>query len=247
MKKLFIVLACMAGTGFSAVAEEGPGHCVKETKTQTAVDTLCEAAYSEKSILRQTAELRTVSSAVSDANASQDGPSVGYISVKNRAPKHTFHANAGYGWLASGETNLFEGSGSEENGIAYTAGYQYSWYSGVGIGLYYAGFYAGYDESGTHIDLSAHYIAAEVSYKYARLRKWIFSVATGCGYIRRYETLCGSIGGFGGHFSLGCDYKISRRFGVGINGTIYETVMRKSGKLGGAVQLSVTAGLRLYL
>ena len=88
---------------------------------------------------------------------------LGRVAVKEekesrRAPANTFEASFGYGWVTSKIYDINGAALDSKGGIDWKLAYEYTWSSGMGIGLQYSGFRKSFSDGG---DMTFSYIAPE--------------------------------------------------------------------------------------
>lgn len=145
----------------------------------------------------------------------------------------TLLINAGYAFITSKYIVPDGYSGNPKNGLDVNAALQWTWKSGLGVGVRYSGYYTSATDNSltirpdgtprrksTKLNIRLHYFAPEFVLRQQVGRKWIFHESVGIGYARYTEgigNLTNGIGGLGYHVELGMEYKLSKSVGIGIS------------------------------
>ena len=133
--------------------------------------------------------------------------------------QHTFFANAGYTAILSTIYLRESSSGSLNEGLEITAGYNWTSRRGVGVGVVYSGAFISAQRGGFERTSRIHYIAPEFVARQRVGRRWLFRESAGIGYgryIRSYAGLTGSRGGVGIHESVSAEFMLTRFLGLGV-------------------------------
>ena len=133
--------------------------------------------------------------------------------------QHTFFANAGYTAILSTIYLRESSSGSLNEGLEITAGYNWTSRRGLGVGVVYSGGFISARRGGFERTSRIHYIAPEFVARQRVGRRWLFRESAGIGYgryIRGYAGLTGSRGGVGIHESVSAEFMLTRFLGLGV-------------------------------
>lgn len=133
--------------------------------------------------------------------------------------QHTFFANAGYTAILSTIYLRESSSGSLNEGLDITAGYNWTSRRGLGVGVIYSGSFIAAERRGFERRSRIHYIAPEFVARQRVGRRWLFRESAGIGYgryIRGYAGLTGSRGGVGIHESASAEFMLTRFLGLGV-------------------------------
>ena len=133
--------------------------------------------------------------------------------------QHTFFANAGYTAILSTIYFRESSSGSLNEGLEITAGYNWTSRRGLGVGVVYSGGFISARRGGFERTSRIHYIAPEFVARQRVGRRWLFRESAGIGYgryIRGYAGLTGSRGGVGIHESVSAEFMLTRFLGLGV-------------------------------
>ncbi|WP_288488910.1 hypothetical protein [uncultured Alistipes sp.] len=133
--------------------------------------------------------------------------------------QHTFFANAGYTAILSTIYLRESSSGSLNEGLEITAGYNWTSRRGLGVGVVYSGGFISAQRGGFERTSRIHYIAPEFVARQRVGRRWLFRESAGIGYgryIRSYAGLTGSRGGVGIHESVSAEFMLTRFLGLGV-------------------------------
>ena len=137
--------------------------------------------------------------------------------------QHTFFANAGYTAILSTIYLRESSSGSLNEGLEITAGYNWTSRRGLGVGVVYSGGFISARRGGFERTSRIHYIAPEFVARQRVGRRWLFRENAGIGYgryIRSYAGLTGSRGGVGIHESVSAEFMLTRFLGLGNIGAL---------------------------
>lgn len=110
-------------------------------------------------------------------------------------------------------------SGSLNEGLEITAGYNWTSRRGLGVGVVYSGGFISARRGGFERTSRIHYIAPEFVARQRVGRRWLFRESAGIGYgryIRGYAGLTGSRGGVGIHESVSAEFMLTRFLGLGV-------------------------------
>lgn len=132
--------------------------------------------------------------------------------------QHTFFANAGYTTLPTSIYFAKSSSGSLNEGLNITAGYNWTSRRGLGVGIIYSGSFISAQRNGIERTSRIHYFAPEFVARQRVGRRWLFRESAGIGYgryIRGYDGLTGSKGGVGIHESVSAEFMLTRHIGLG--------------------------------
>lgn len=132
--------------------------------------------------------------------------------------QHTFFANAGYTTLPTSIYFAKSSSGSLNEGLNITAGYNWTSRRGLGVGIIYSGSFISAQRNGIERTSRIHYLAPEFVARQRVGRRWLFRESAGIGYgryIRGYDGLTGSKGGVGIHESVSAEFMLTRHIGLG--------------------------------
>ena len=155
---------------------------------------------------RRTTEVQTRTAEAPLRTAPSDDRSkrARHLAPRGRS-QHTFFANAGYTAILSTIYLRESSSGSLNEGLEITAGYNWTSRRGVGVGVVYSGAFISAQRGGFERTSRIHYIAPEFVARQRVGRRWLFRESAGIGYgryIRSYAGLTGSRGGVGIHESV---------------------------------------------
>ena len=125
--------------------------------------------------------------------------------------QHTFFANAGYTAILSTIYLRESSSGSLNEGLEITAGYNWTSRRGLGVGVVYSGGFISARRGGFERTSRIHYIAPEFVARQRVGRRWLFRESAGIGY-----GLTGSRGGVGIHESVSAEFMLTRFLGLGV-------------------------------
>ena len=150
---------------------------------------------------RRTTEVQTRTAEAPLRTAPSDDRSkrARHLAPRGRS-QHTFFANAGYTAILSTIYLRESSSGSLNEGLEITAGYNWTSRRGVGVGVVYSGAFISAQRGGFERTSRIHYIAPEFVARQRVGRRWLFRESAGIGYgryIRSYAGLTGSRGGVG--------------------------------------------------
>ena len=168
----------------------------------------------------RTAEAQTRTAEVPLRTAPSDDRSkrARHLAPRGRS-QHTFFANAGYTAILSTIYLRESSSGSLNEGLEITAGYNWTSRRGVGVGVVYSGAFISAQRGGFERTSRIHYIAPEFVARQRVGRRWLFRESAGIGYgryIRSYAGLTGSRGGVGIHESVSAEFMLTRFLGLGV-------------------------------
>lgn len=140
-----------------------------------------------------------------------------HLAPRNRS-QHTFFANAGYTTLLTTIYLAKSSSGTLNEGLDITAGYNWTSRRGLGVGVIYSGGFISAERNGLERKSRFHYVAPEFVARQRVGRRWLFRESAGIGYgryIRSYGDKSGSRGGVGIHESVSVEYMLTRHLGLG--------------------------------
>ena len=168
----------------------------------------------------RTAEVQTRTAEVPLRTAPSDDRSkrARHLAPRGRS-QHTFFANAGYTAILSTIYLRKSSSGSLNEGLEITAGYNWTSRRGLGVGVVYSGGFISARRGGFERTSRIHYIAPEFVARQRVGRRWLFRENAGIGYgryIRSYAGLTGSRGGVGIHESVSAEFMLTRFLGLGV-------------------------------
>ena len=168
----------------------------------------------------RTAEAQTRTAEVPLRTAPSDDRSkrARHLAPRGRS-QHTFFANAGYTAILSTIYLRKSSSGSLNEGLEITAGYNWTSRRGLGVGVVYSGGFISARRGGFERTSRIHYIAPEFVARQRVGRRWLFRENAGIGYgryIRSYAGLTGSRGGVGIHESVSAEFMLTRFLGLGV-------------------------------
>ncbi|AFL78784.1 hypothetical protein Alfi_2516 [Alistipes finegoldii DSM 17242] len=223
--------AAVSGTSGSAAActpaeERGRTTEVQARRPAMQVRTTGERGRTTK-VQTRTAEVQTRTAEVQTRTAEaplRTAPSddrskrARHLAPRGRS-QHTFFANAGYTAILSTIYLRKSSSGSLNEGLEITAGYNWTSRRGLGVGVVYSGGFISARRGGFERTSRIHYIAPEFVARQRVGRRWLFRENAGIGYgryIRSYAGLTGSRGGVGIHESVSAEFMLTRFLGLGV-------------------------------
>ena len=168
---------------------------------------------------RRTTEVQTRTAEAPLRTAPSDDRSkrARHLAPRGRS-QHTFFANAGYTAILSTIYLRESSSGSLNEGLEITAGYNWTSRRGFGAGIVYSGGFLAAERNGIRRTSRIHYIAPEFVARQRAGRRWLFRESAGIGYgryIRSYGDTSGSRGGVGIHESASVEFMLGRHIGLG--------------------------------
>lgn len=163
-------------------------------------------------------QIRTAEEQLRTAPSDDRSKRARHLAPRGRS-QHTFFANAGYTAILSTIYLRESSSGSLNEGLEITAGYNWTSRRGLGVGVVYSGGFISARRGGFERTSRIHYIAPEFVARQRVGRRWLFRESAGIGYgryIRGYAGLTGSRGGVGIHESVSAEFMLTRFLGLGV-------------------------------
>lgn len=163
-------------------------------------------------------QVRTTEELLRTAPSDDRSKRARHLAPRGRS-QHTFFANAGYTAILSTIYLRESSSGSLNEGLEITAGYNWTSRRGLGVGVVYSGGFISARRGGFERTSRIHYIAPEFVARQRVGRRWLFRESAGIGYgryIRGYAGLTGSRGGVGIHESVSAEFMLTRFLGLGV-------------------------------
>lgn len=201
-----VLLTC----GAARLHAAAPGAIASRTGTSAADYTVSAPVEGQA----QTAEEQARTSPAPDDRSKR----ARHLAPRGRS-QHTFFANAGYTAIMSTIYLRESSSGSLNEGLDVTAGYNWTSRRGLGVGVIYSGSFISAERKGFERTSRIHYIAPEFVARQRVGRRWLFRESAGIGYgryIRGYAGLTGSRGGVGIHESASAEFMLTRFLGLGV-------------------------------
>ena len=172
----------------------------------------------EEQIRTAEEQIRTAEEQLRTAPSDDRSKRARHLAPRGRS-QHTFFANAGYTAILSTIYLRESSSGSLNEGLEITAGYNWTSRRGLGVGVVYSGGFISAQRGGFERTSRIHYIAPEFVARQRVGRRWLFRESAGIGYgryIRGYAGLTGSRGGVGIHESVSAEFMLTRFLGLGV-------------------------------
>ena len=163
-------------------------------------------------------QVRTTEEPLRTAPSDDRSKRARHLAPRGRS-QHTFFANAGYTAILSTIYFRESSSGSLNEGLEITAGYNWTSRRGLGVGVVYSGGFISARRGGFERTSRIHYIAPEFVARQRVGLRWLFRESAGIGYgryIRGYAGLTGSRGGVGIHESVSAEFMLTRFLGLGV-------------------------------
>nr|WP_278997545.1 hypothetical protein [Alistipes finegoldii] len=197
------------------VRTTGEQRRTTEEQTRTAEEQTRTAEEQTRTAEEQT---RTAKAPLRTAPSDDRSKRARHLAPRGRS-QHTFFANAGYTAILSTIYLRESSSGSLNEGLEITAGYNWTSRRGLGVGVVYSGGFISAQRGGFERTSRIHYIAPEFVARQRVGRRWLFRESAGIGYgryIRSYAGLTGSRGGVGIHESVSAEFMLTRFLGLGV-------------------------------
>lgn len=208
-----VLLTC----GAARLHAAAPGAVASRTDTSAADYTV--SAPAEEPVLTVEEQAQTAEEQARTSPAPDDrSKRARHLAPRGRS-QHTFFANAGYTAIMSTIYLRESSSGSLNEGLDVTAGYNWTSRRGLGVGVIYSGSFISAERKGFERTSRIHYIAPEFVARQRVGRRWLFRESAGIGYgryIRGYAGLTGSRGGVGIHESASAEFMLTRFLGLGV-------------------------------
>ena len=169
--------------------------------------------------------------------------------VPRNRPQHTFFVDAGY--LALLFTLHFQtfDSGSLNEGLSLTAGYNWTSRRGLGVGVIYSGGFFSARRSGLLSTARLHYVAPEFVARQRAGRRWLFREAVGIGYgrhVRSYDGNRAGRGGVGLHERASVEFMATRWLGLSL-GFGGEWILTGAPDVGDGVEFNLVGLLTFHV
>ena len=196
-----------------------PAACTPAACTPAACTPAEERGRTTEEQVRTTEDpARTAEEQLRTAPSDDRSKRARHLAPRGRS-QHTFFANAGYTAILSTIYLRESSSGSLNEGLEITAGYNWTSRRGLGVGVVYSGGFISARRGGFERTSRIHYIAPEFVARQRVGRRWLFRESAGIGYgryIRGYAGLTGSRGGVGIHESVSAEFMLTRFLGLGV-------------------------------
>lgn len=176
--------------------------------------------------------------------------------VPRNRPQHTFFVDAGYLALLFALHFQDLDSGSLNEGLSLTAGYNWTSRRGLGVGVIYSGGFFSARSNGLRSTARLHYVAPEFVARQRAGRRWLFREAVGVGYghyVRSYDGNRAGRGGVGLHERASVEFMATRWLGLSL-GFGGEWILTGAPDVGDGVEFNLLGlltfhaggGVRLY-